>query len=246
MSWARVDDGWWSHPKTMPLSLACRGLWITALSWSCQQRRDIVPDVFLAMAGGTQAEADELVCAGLWIREDGGYRIHDWSVYQAQSISEKRAEAGRKGGVRSGEARRLQVEDSIEEAILEIEIEDDEANGKQTEASDPSNGQANREAGPSRPVPSRPDPSKVRGSTDKPAKRKTRMTEAWVPDPTNLDKQRAKYPKLEVDHEVGKFRDYWISQGELRADWNAGLRTWLAKADEYRRERTGERAGGWR
>lgn len=221
MSWARVDDGWWSHPKTIGLTLAARGLWITALSWSCHQRRDVVPAAFLTIAGAKQTEAEELVAAGFWVTVDGGWRIHDWRDYQDRSLSEKRAAAGAIGGRRSGEARRAKA--SAEQAG--------------------SNGEASDEAG-ALPVPARPVPEP--SDDGKPARRRSRMTDGWQPDPANLERLRGRYPKLDVDRELTKFRDHWISKGELRADWNAGLRTWIAKADEFRQARDGERPGGWR
>lgn len=143
MAWARVDDGWWSHPKVMDLSLPARGLWVSALSWSCHQRKDIVPVRFLAIVGASLSDADELVEAGLWLSVEGGWRIHDWSQYQEMSVSEKRAESGRKGGKSSGRTRRAGSKPK----------QTDEANVKQTEVAS----EANSEAGPSHPYPSLPD-----------------------------------------------------------------------------------------
>lgn len=94
----------------MGLSLAARGLWVSALSWSCQHRRAEVPGSFLAMVGADDSHADELVDAGLWVAGDRGWTIHDWAQYQDRSTSEKRAEAGAKGGRKSGERRREQAQ----------------------------------------------------------------------------------------------------------------------------------------
>lgn len=82
----------------MGLSLTARGLWVSALSWSCAQRRAIVPPQYLSMIGADDTVAAELVAAGLWLDHPEGWQIHDWSEYQEQSLSEKRAAAGRKGG----------------------------------------------------------------------------------------------------------------------------------------------------
>lgn len=98
MSWAKVDDGWWCHAKVMGLSLAARGLWVSALSWSCAQREPVIPPMFLRLCGAEEVHAEELADAGLWHPTGEGWEIHDWSEYQEQSLSEKRAEAGRKGG----------------------------------------------------------------------------------------------------------------------------------------------------
>jgi hypothetical protein len=146
MAWAKIDDGWWCHPKVMGLSLASRGLWSSALSWSCHQRKDTVPQQFLAMVGATFEDAKELVAAGLWVDDPGGYRIHDWCEYQERSTSEKRAEAGRKGGLASGESRAKEA--------------NHEAPSKQTPSKPKQTDEANDEAG-ALPGPSRPSPTEL-------------------------------------------------------------------------------------
>lgn len=146
MPWAKVDDGWWSHPKVLGLSLAARGLWVTALSWSCAQRRDEVPRQLAVMVAEDPDElAGELVAAGLWQVTDRGWRIHDWAQYQDRSISEKRAEAGRKGGLRSGQSRSKS-----------------EPTSKQTKQDPGSKREANTEAG-AQPVPTQPNPAAADG-----------------------------------------------------------------------------------
>lgn len=118
MPWAKVDDGWWCHPKVMALTPAARGVWISVLSWSCQQRSPKVPPHLLSMVGGSNTEANALASAGLWEPDGDGWVIHDWADYQDRSLSEKRAEAGRKGGQASGRSRR---EGSNDEANAEQE-----------------------------------------------------------------------------------------------------------------------------
>jgi hypothetical protein len=114
VSWARVDDAWWSHRKVIGLDLEARGLWVSGLSYACHQREPVIPDGALALMRATPEIADRLVDAGLWQREDGGYRIHDWDDYQ--STSAKRAEAGRRGGEKSGEVRAAKPEHDDDEA----------------------------------------------------------------------------------------------------------------------------------
>lgn len=43
----------------------------------------------------------------------------------------------------------------------------------------------------------------------------------------------------EVDWELGKFRDYWLSasRNARKKDWNAAFRNWCRRAIEFRRER---------
>lgn len=167
MAWARVDDGWWSHPKVMGLSLAARGLWITSLSWSCQHRRDEVPVALLGMVGADDEVVDELVDAGLWHPNGSdGWQIHDWAEYQELSLSEKRAAAGAKGGRRSGETRRDQAKR--------------EAPAKQAEASERSNSEANAEAG-TQPDPTHPDP--VENTVVEPSSTSPTSTELVLVEP---------------------------------------------------------------
>lgn len=128
MAWAKVDDGWWCHPKVLPLSKGARGVWISTLSWSCHQRRDVVPPSMVTLVGGDAEDCAELVRAGLWVEDVDGFRIHEWADYQERSLSEKRAEAGAKGGRAS--------------------------KPKQTGFASEANGQA----GPSLPSPSLPNP----------------------------------------------------------------------------------------
>ena len=113
MPWFPVDDSFHSHPKALATSLAARGLWATAGSWSSAHLTDgVVPVHVLASLGGTPELAAELVAAGLWRRTRQGYVFHDWlewgSKHTAAEIRELRkirAENGRKGGVASGKAR---------------------------------------------------------------------------------------------------------------------------------------------
>lgn len=80
MPWFRVDDGFHSHPKALATSLAARGLWVTAGSWSSAHLTDgVVPDNVLASLGGSPELAAELVAAGLWKRRRNGWQFHEWS-----------------------------------------------------------------------------------------------------------------------------------------------------------------------
>jgi hypothetical protein len=74
-------------------------------------------------------------------------------------------------------------------------------------------------------------------SNKAPAKTKTAMTETWEPDSDNLARLTAKHPTLRMELELEQFRDYWISKGERRADWNAGLRTWCRNAERFAKQR---------
>jgi hypothetical protein len=149
MSWARVDDAWWSHRKVIGLDLEARGLWVSGLSYACHQRDPVIPDAALVMMRGDTDVADRLVDAGLWDRDADGYRIHDWDDYQ--STSAKRAEAGRKGGEKSGETRASKQTEAAVEAKVLLHEAKKFASTKQAQ-----------------PNPTQPDPTHVARSTERP------------------------------------------------------------------------------
>jgi hypothetical protein len=87
--WFRVDDAWYSHPKTLRAGLAARGLWASAGSWCGKQENDgIVPEEVLPLVAPkvplptVRRLAAELVACGLWDEVPGGWVFHDWADMQ--------------------------------------------------------------------------------------------------------------------------------------------------------------------
>lgn len=111
MPWFRVDDVLADHPKVIMAGNAAMGLWVRAGAWSMKHLTDgFIPDAVLSVLG-TAKEADALVRVGLWTVSAGGYTFHAWDGRQptkdeVEDRRSKRAEAGRKGGLKSGESRR--------------------------------------------------------------------------------------------------------------------------------------------
>lgn len=75
MPWFLVDDDFPTHPGVLAISLAARGLWVTAGAWSSKRQTDVVPDHVVASLGGTPELAGELAAARAWKRVRGGYRF---------------------------------------------------------------------------------------------------------------------------------------------------------------------------
>jgi len=83
MTWFRIDDGFWCHPKVLRCSHRAIALWVRAGSWCAQQLTDgYVPASALPMLNATRRDAGELVTAGLWTVEGDGWRFHQWGERQ--------------------------------------------------------------------------------------------------------------------------------------------------------------------
>lgn len=99
MTWFKVDDGWWSHPKVIPVESDARGIWVSAGSWCAQHLTDgFLPEYALKMitelrGNKLKAACEELIEAGLWKRRPGGFLFHDWEKYQPirEDVEKKRA-----------------------------------------------------------------------------------------------------------------------------------------------------------
>ena len=83
MSWFKIDDNFWSHPKTVGLSSDAVALWVRAGSYCGNHLTDgVVPRHIMPMIQGTEAAAKELVEAGMWLDHIDGWVFHDWHAYQ--------------------------------------------------------------------------------------------------------------------------------------------------------------------
>lgn len=112
MTWFKVDDSFYDHPKVFDAPDCAVALWLRAGTWSARNLTDgFVPTGMPArFCDDHERAVRELLTRGLWKRARGGYQFHDWTDYQpsaadVKSVREKRANAGRKGGLISGKVR---------------------------------------------------------------------------------------------------------------------------------------------
>lgn len=109
--WAKLHNSLWSDKKWMRASLAARGLWASAVSYSnAMKTYGRIDGHLLALFQGTPELAAELVATGLWDEDGEGWQIHDWEQHQtsrerAEATSRVRAESGRRGGKASKQNR---------------------------------------------------------------------------------------------------------------------------------------------
>lgn len=117
MGWIKLDDSFIDHPKYLEAGPLAGYLCIAGMAWCNrnltdgfiprgQVRRLVDFDGYGEHAWPTDAMnlADELVAAGLWEKEERGYRVHDYhdwqrSREQIEAAIEQRREAGRRGGL---------------------------------------------------------------------------------------------------------------------------------------------------
>lgn len=88
MTWFRIDDGFYDHPKVGELEdhdcfAASVALWVLAGTWSARHLTDgEVPDRQVRKLGFTDEDAGALVSVGLWERRKDGYSFHKWTEHQ--------------------------------------------------------------------------------------------------------------------------------------------------------------------
>jgi hypothetical protein len=83
MTYFKVDDGIWGHPKFSLLSNDAVALWVMAGSWCGRYVTDgLLPYQSIGMVRGSKQAAQELVDAGLWLETPNGWMFHDWNDYQ--------------------------------------------------------------------------------------------------------------------------------------------------------------------
>lgn len=136
VTFARIDDGFFDHPKVLRAGEDAANLYVRALVWCNKHLTDgaIPREALRALTGRRDAPslADCLVAVGLWETTAEGWSVHDFLCFNAQrkdvlaqraELSRKRAEAGKQGGLRSGEVRKTKQ-------VASTLLPTDEANGK--------------------------------------------------------------------------------------------------------------------
>jgi hypothetical protein len=105
MTWFRIDDSFYDHPKVFDAPDCAVALWTRAGAWSARNLTDgFVPAGMPArLCDDPDTAVKELMRRGLWKRTTGGFLFHDWTDFQptaesVKALREQRAAAGRRGG----------------------------------------------------------------------------------------------------------------------------------------------------
>lgn len=139
MTYFKVDDGFWSHPKFFDMPDASVVLWVKAGSYCCQHLTDgFVEAKTIRMIHCDPEAARALVDAGLWVEVEGGFQFHDWTDHQRSSESVKRDRAATRERQRAFVARRraasggvsdVEAVDNVALTLVDNSLNDDESNG---------------------------------------------------------------------------------------------------------------------
>lgn len=112
MTWFRIDDGFYDHPKIKalprgPVRKGAIALWTMAGSWCARYLKDgMVPAAQIEELGGSAKDAQALVATTLWHEHDHGcpacpdvppkhYLYHEWGLYQKtkEQVEKEREQA---------------------------------------------------------------------------------------------------------------------------------------------------------
>lgn len=107
MTWVRLDDGFYRHPKARAVGKDGRALFLAACCWSAANLTDgAIPATALSMilsdAEVPPRTVDRLVAEGLWETNGHGWVIHDFLAYnRSRARTETDREAARERQARA-------------------------------------------------------------------------------------------------------------------------------------------------
>jgi len=91
---ARLDTGWCVHPKILALSMAGMAVHAWSISYCDLTRSDgFIPEGVWPSKRGFAEGIKDVVKAGLWVACEGGYQLHDFTVYNRTKAQIELAQA---------------------------------------------------------------------------------------------------------------------------------------------------------
>ena len=237
MTWFKVDDGFYDHPKFLEVPNAAVGLWVKAGAWCGRHLTDgLIPAAQIKLFKGTPAQVKALTSARIWVEtqtENGSkaYRFNDWNEYQPtreQKLKERADAAERQ---RKKRERKRPEQQEPENVTRDSHV---------TGARDSHESHTNLSQHPD---PSRPDPTlittdvvieeggKPEVEPEKPKRANARLLpENWEPSEKVKKDLAAQFPTYDLERILRRFHDYWHSQPVGKAkkrDWDRTFRNWV-------------------
>lgn len=232
----------WSRRETM-------GALIDVFQIVYDRERDTLPAEDIDIAAEREGFAEHMIECDLAERTRAGVRVK--GAAERIDYLKNRAEAGRVGGLKSGESRRNSTEANARSKRSTASSGAEASRNPPDPVPDPPpvpDGvpDLERETAPaSPPLPTEPpgpealtlQPSAPRQKRKGPVA-KHRLPADWSPRPQERD--RARSAGIDPDAEADRFRDHHTARANTMADWDAAFRTWLGNAQRFA---NGTRAG---
>lgn len=259
MSWFRLEGRGAFHHKVLAAGNEAYGAWCRAGQWSSDQLTDgLVPRAVAEQIAKPKVWS-KLVAANLIHEAEGGYQIHDFLDFNPSSeeerarrevTREKRREAGKLGGKRSGEVRRGEADSKQPASNGEANAKQSasgllEANAKQNEAPNPNpNPIPNGEEDPPYPPQAGGAPAQAPLFAGEPVARRRRkratavehsMPADWKP--TDAHRAKAAARGLDIADQAERFRNW--AEGRTSLSWNGRFANWLLDAKSGRAAASG-------
>lgn len=86
MTWFKLSDQFYDHPKVMQAGNAAVGLWVRCCTYSANKLLDGRIPAATAHLLGTNRDIDRLVATRLWIPVDGDYWVPDFLEYNPPAV----------------------------------------------------------------------------------------------------------------------------------------------------------------
>ena len=238
MTWFKVDDGFYDHPKFLEVPNAAVGLWVKAGAWCGRHLTDgLIPAAQIKLFKGTPAQVKALTSARIWVEtqtENGSkaYRFNDWNEYQPtreQKLKERADAAERQRKKRERKRPEQQEPENV--------TRDSHVTGARD--SNESHTNLSQHPDPTRPDPTRPDPLYIererapepKQEPEKPKRANARLLpENWEPSEKVKKDLAAQFPTYDLERILRRFHDYWHSQPVGKAkkrDWDRTFRNWV-------------------
>lgn len=204
MGWVRIDDSLYDHPKFMRLPAGAVRLWLFGMAWSNRHATDgRLPGEARTLLRGKNSDVKSLEQAGLWIRQENGWLIHDYLEYQ---LSRAQMEAAK----RRNRERQTRYRNAVTNAV---------SNTAPT--------QPNPNINP--PVVPPGGGTETKPASRAKPKRWRRAPKDWQPKPSHAE--LAAQLGVDLTAEEANFRDHEYDKPKSDAD--AAFRNWLRNSKRF-------------
>jgi hypothetical protein len=236
VTWFRVDDGFWSHPKVIECPDSAIGLWVKAGAYSAQHLTDgVISKAAASVLRAKKRDICALIAAGLWQECDGGWRFHEWENHQPsrEQVHGRRAKtAERVARWRAGQASDVTPDERRSNGVT-----DGVTNGVSNAAPDPTRPDPTRKEVATSPLVGGAGGDASQAPPAQPKRRDVghRLPDEWMPSEKTRTDLQAKYERQnswwwQQLEEFGNHFRAKTGKDARKADWDLTFRNWIHEA----------------